>query len=338
MAKVTGLKPGAKYAILGIAIVAILATLKFTVLDKNGGTLNTPTTQTEQTTASNSDVIPASNTTTSTATGDNKFNYVAEEPVGGVARGVVEVGSTGFNAFVIEADANKNYKVTYKEFGKSLAKEGLATTEDIKTGLKNYIATIAEHGVNGRNIHFVVSSGAQQSPNTKVFTDELSKQGYVVNKVTPEQEAIYAFKATVPKQFQENSYVVDLGGGNTKISWIENGKIKTAGDMPGAKYHQDGKTDADVYAQVKALASKVPSDKRTVCFIIGGVPYALAKQAGITDRYVKLNGPDAYSATSKKETAGLNIYKAIKDGTNTDTFVFDNDANFTIGYLLSLSK
>lgn len=36
--------------------------------------------------------------------------------------------------------------------------------------------------------------------------------------------------------------------------------------------------------------------------------------------------------------AGLNIYKAIADATGTDTFVFDWDANFTIGFLLGLRK
>jgi hypothetical protein len=34
----------------------------------------------------------------------------------------------------------------------------------------------------------------------------------------------------------------------------------------------------------------------------------------------------------------VNIYKAIKDATGTDQFVFDWDANFTIGFLLDLPK
>ena len=36
--------------------------------------------------------------------------------------------------------------------------------------------------------------------------------------------------------------------------------------------------------------------------------------------------------------SGLNIYKGIVETTKTDTFVFDWDANFTIGFLLSLNK
>jgi hypothetical protein len=51
-----------------------------------------------------------------------------------------------------------------------------------------------------------------------------------------------------------------------------------------------------------------------------------------------LNAPASYKAVDKKMAAGLNIYKALVDATNTDTFVFDWDANFTIGFLLSLNK
>jgi hypothetical protein len=45
-----------------------------------------------------------------------------------------------------------------------------------------------------------------------------------------------------------------------------------------------------------------------------------------------------YKAADKKMGSGLNIYKAITDATNTDTFVFDWDSNFTIGFLLGLRK
>jgi hypothetical protein len=51
-----------------------------------------------------------------------------------------------------------------------------------------------------------------------------------------------------------------------------------------------------------------------------------------------LKAPQDYKAADKKMGAGLNIYKGLVDATQTDTFVFDWDANFTIGFLLSLRK
>jgi hypothetical protein len=74
-----------------------------------------------------------------------------------------------------------------------------------------------------------------------------------------------------------------------------------------------------------------------VCFIIGGVPHSLAGQHRQgEERYTVLKAPQHYQATDKKIASGLNIYKAIVDGTQTETFVFDWDANFSIGFLLSL--
>jgi hypothetical protein len=117
----------------------------------------------------------------------------------------------------------------------------------------------------------------------------LRKLGYVVNKVTAEQEGKYALKATVPPSFAENSFLVDIGSGNTKVSWNENGNLRAL-ELPGAKYYEPGTPDDVVYNQVKQKIAAVPDDKRTVCFIIGGVPFTLAnKTRKGQERYTVLN-------------------------------------------------
>ena len=71
--------------------------------------------------------------------------------------------------------------------------------------------------------------------------------------------------------------------------------------------------------------------------MIGGTPYDLAKQHRKgEERYTVLKSPDSYAADKPKTKSGLNIYKAIADATGCDTFVFDWDANFSIGFLLQL--
>jgi hypothetical protein len=162
--------------------------------------------------------------------------------------------------------------------------------------------------------------------------------GYVVNNVTPEQEARFAFRASVPPPFADNSFMVDIGSGNTKVSWEEGGAIRTL-ELPGSKYYDRGTTDEDAYAQVKAGMAKVPQDKRNVCFIIGGVPFMMANQhRKEEERYTVLREPQSYRPKDKRMASGINIYRATADATGTDTFVFDWDANFTIGFLLSLRK
>jgi hypothetical protein len=235
-------------------------------------------------------------------------------------------------------DRQKRWEIVSKDFGESLAYEGLATTADIRAGLKKYLSAMFDKGVANKNMHFVISSGAQKAPKTASISNELKKMGYVVNNVTAEQEGKMGFSATVPPAFADNSFLVDIGSGNTKISWQENGRLQSI-ELPGAKYYEKGTADEQVYNQVKTLAAKVPENKRNVGFILGGVPFTLAKQHRKgEERYTVLKAPAAYKAADKKMASGLTIYKGLAEATGTDTFVFDWDANFTIGFLLSLNQ
>jgi hypothetical protein len=115
------------------------------------------------------------------------------------------------------------------------------------------------------------------------------------------------------------------------------GTALKAMELPGAKYYEKGLKDEAVYADVKSKAATIPNNKREVCFILGGVPFELAsKTRQGEERYTVLNAPGTYRADKQKVASGLNIYKALVDATGCDTFVFDWDANFTIGFLLGL--
>lgn len=261
-----------------------------------------------------------------------------EVPINGIYKGVVEVGASGFNAFVVNIDANKNWELVYKEFGKSLAYEGFLTTEDVKHTLKDYISTIAEKGVAGRNIHFVVSSGALKNPKTELVMQSISKMGYVVNKVDPTKEGQYALKALLPKEYKENSFIVDIGSGNTKISWYDSNSKLNSIECAGAKYYENSTPDDVVYLEISNALNKIPSNLKHNCFIIGGVPFKLASESrNGEERYTYLKNPDEYSAgTDVKKKSGLNIYRAIYDK-GSQNIIFDWDANFTVGFLISIN-
>ena len=326
-----------------IIIVLIIAALAYFAFRPRMSELRKEN-STELSNTSGNRVNDTPNTKNSTSTtGDAKseereFNYTPEKPQNATLRGVVELGATGFNSFVINMDNQKRWEIVSKDFGESLAYEGLATTEDIRAGLKKYIAGMFDKGVAKNNIHFVISSGAQKEPKTTIISNELKKMGYIVNNVNPDQEAKLGLKSTIPPPFIDNSFMVDIGSGNTKVSWDENGSLKTI-ELPGAKYYEKGTSDEEVYNTIKTQLGKIPEGKRNVGFIIGGVPFTLAKQHRKgEERYTVLKAPAAYKVADKKMGSGLNIYKGLVDATQTDTFVFDWDANFTIGFLLSLRK
>jgi hypothetical protein len=294
---------------------------------------NTTTGNSDNKTTSTNQKIPTASSQART------FNYSPEVPVNPTMKGVIEVGATGFNSFVVNIDKEKRWQIVSKDFGKSFVYEGMATTEDIRKGLRDYIANMGDKGVMSKNIHFVISSGAMKEPKTSIISSELKKMGFVVNTVTAEQEGKLALKSVLPKAYYDNSFVVDIGSGNTKISYPTFGTTTIAYEGPGAKYYEKGMADADAYAEIKTQAMKIPNSKREVCFIIGGVPFELAKAIKVGEqRYTVLNDPSAYTfaADKKKVLCGLNIYKALKEATKCDTFVFDWDANFSIGFLLGL--
>jgi hypothetical protein len=265
------------------------------------------------------------------------FDFVAPEPEGGKLKGVVELGASGFNSFIIKVDGQKNWKLQKSEFGNSLVIENMATDDDIRIGLKKYIAGMLDYGVNGREIHFVVSSGALKADVTQKIINVLKSMGYVVNTVTPEQEGRLGMKSALPRQFESNSFFCDIGSGNTKVAWTEGGNTRSF-ESYGAKYFQNNTSDDVVANDINSKSAQIPAGKRSTCFIIGGAPFDMAK--GIRngkERYTVLNAPDAYKVDNAKAKAGVNIYRALANATGCERFVFDWDANFTIGFLLGMN-
>ena len=288
--------------------------------------------------AESSNSATDSQSSSSTSDGGQKpiFEYTPPGPVAGKLKGVVELGASGFNSFIIRIDANKNWKQERAEFGNSLVMENMASDDDIRIGLKKYIGGMLDYGVSGKDIHFVVSSGALKSEGTQKIINVLKSLKYFVNTVTPEKEGQLGLKCVQPTKFADNSFVADIGSGNTKISWKEGSKISSV-ETYGAKYFEKGTTDETVSTEVQAKAKQIPSDKRNLCFIIGGVPFELAKKVRSgKERYTVLDAPTAYKLDNAKSKAGLNIYKSIAETTGCKQFVFDWESNFTIGFLLDL--
>jgi hypothetical protein len=307
-------------------------------LGSGASTTSTPTEVSTPTNTSNDAPAPTAQSTAPAAPAGNRmpFTYTPPVPSGGKLKGVVELGATGFNSFVVRIDASKNWDLEKAEFGASLIKENMATEDDIKKGLRQYINGMMEYGVGPKDIHFVVSSGAVKEEGTQKIISALKSMNYYVNTVTPEQEAKLAYRAATPRGYESRAFVVDIGSGNSKISWMEGGNLKGV-ESYGSKYFQNGADATTVYNDVSQKARSVPGFARPLCFIIGGVPFEMAKKIRNGDeRYTVLLSPQDFKAEGEKQKAGANIYKAVADATGCKQFVFDWDANFTIGFLLNM--
>ena len=264
------------------------------------------------------------------------FRYVPPTPVGGKLKGVVELGSYGFNSFIIKMDEQREWELKNAEYGVNT----IYNTNDAKSiihALKEYISHMESFGVLDREIHFIVSSGAIKEPKVQSLTRIIRETGYVVNIATPKQEARYALRGILPNIFKKSAFVVDIGSGNTKIAWEEGKEIHTL-ETAGAQYLQRGISDEEAVQDVAQLASLIPQEYRGKCFIIGGVPYEMAKQYRKNkERYTVLRHPVNYHFGDKRMDSGVNIYKTIRETTGCERFVFDWNGNFAIGFLLSLN-
>jgi len=270
------------------------------------------------------------------------FSYSPKKPVNGKLLGVVELGAAGFNSFIINIDKDLNWQTVKKEFGTSLIVEGMTNTDLVNQKLRDYIEKITAFGLSKKDIHFVVSSGASKEEITLLISKELEKIGFQVNNVTLEEEGIYALQSILPKKFEKDSFLVDIGSGSTKISYYNSNGLPITLETHGAKYYQKGIENEDVFNTVKDLVIKVPIEKRKQCFMVGGVPYRLAKSLRKgEERYTVLNTrkiENSVKKEKKKVKCGVEIYKAIQEGAMPETIVFDWDANFTIGFLIEKNK
>lgn len=265
----------------------------------------------------------------------NAFPYAPPKPIKGALYGLVELGGSGFNSFIIEKDNADRWKLIKSEYGESKIIENEMDPMEIRNGLKSYVDVMLEKGVAKDRIFFIQSSTASMDEKVQKLNPILEELGYTVISVDVQKEAMYAFYATMPKEFEDEAYVMDLGSGNTKISWIENDSLIRR-DTYGSKYYQQELSDSAVYKNVYDIISEIPAGNRKKCFIIGGVPYKLASQnQEFAEHYTVLGAADSYAFDDPKLVAGLNIYKAAMDASpEYEGFIFDWYSNFTIGYLL----
>jgi hypothetical protein len=267
------------------------------------------------------------------------FDFMPPAPQKGTLYGVIELGASTFNSFVVRMDDKKNWQLVLPpEIGSSLISDHMASEEDIKNGLKNYIQKIANAGVSGKNTHFVISSSAKEEETVQKIMTSIRDMGFLVNTVTAEQEAKHAFRATVPKEYKEKAFVLDMGSANTNLAYLQADKLVTLSSY-GSKYFQKAVPDTAVYNTFRRLADSIPSNRTEYCFVIGAAPAELAMRTSKDQaRYTVLQLPSNYQANGDTQKAGLNIYKAVADATGCKKFVFDSASNFTIGFVQGLKK
>lgn len=270
----------------------------------------------------------------SDATFVSSFDFQPAAPQNGKLLGIIELSFSGFNSFIVEIDDQDRWSLDKAVYGESYVAQGGITLEHVLSSIESYKSEMVKLGLDENDINLVASSSAFENEKVKKIADQLRTRNIGLISVTLEQEATYAFHATVPKNLSDRSYLIDIGSGSSKISWMENNEVMAIKTY-GSKYHLQGVADLEVYHALKEAVAQVPNQNKSLCFLVGGAAFKLATSTDArAGRYTILEHPDQY--LNQQEPSGLNIYNAIYSEA-TYNYIFDWDANFTIGILMSVN-
>jgi len=241
--------------------------------------------------------------------------------------GGVEVGSKGVKALAYEIKLGDGELYDLKEIYRGninttiisgVKETGRFSPEGIEDTVKAVAELLAElkaKGVPKEQIFLVASSAVSGVSNF----DELSakvkeKTGYILKKLSKDEEVLYSIAGAVPEKYYYTSVVLDIGSGNTKIGYVEKTGEKLTVRSVEIPYGtvtltEKAKTlngnfraalkkvlDGEVKPLLKKEFGRYPAFKgRRDVFLLGGIVWAtvsLKKPESVKESYVKISIKD----------------------------------------------
>lgn len=266
------------------------------------------------------------------------FDYQPRKPENGKLYAAIELGSLGLNYFVTEIDTQNRWSLKASSYARSNIIYGVNTTDEILNKILAFKEEISNQGVSNENIHILASSSAIKSNIIDELKTKLLDYNLSIRYITAEDEGYYALTATIPQEFVNESFLVDIGSGNTKLSWIEEDDTLSI-DIHGSKYFLGDVHDTTVFREVRDAILEIPEKNRNLCFMLGGMIYEFEKDMveQSNKRYFILKSPSDYPTNNEKLKAANIIYNALYLEP-TYSYIFDSQSTFSIGYLLDLEK
>jgi exopolyphosphatase/pppGpp-phosphohydrolase len=146
--------------------------------------------------------------------------------------GGIEIGSKGVKITVLDIKNAKKGEFELKDFwtentaiAKGISTDGILFKEDIEKTtqivLKNYTKLLTEYKISDSKIFIIASSGVGMAKNVKDLSDAIEKYTKKeVGTITMDMEAKLLVKGGIPANRYLNSFIIDIGGGNTKGGFV----------------------------------------------------------------------------------------------------------------------
>lgn len=157
------------------------------------------------------------------------FFFLCHTALFGEQYGTIEIGGKGVKAYVIEIDHNLT-KIHYRN-GLNTAPQSGITEQNIMTSkmiehvtsdivvLQNTL--LNEQKIPEHNIFIIASSAINKIKNKPELERNVqSHTHHPLHFIDEKEESTFAFYGSIPTAQWENSSMIDIGGGNTKVAWI----------------------------------------------------------------------------------------------------------------------
>lgn len=141
--------------------------------------------------------------------------------------GVIEVGSSGIKALVVEQTPNDpegSPMRTLKQYDpvdKNAFTVDAAASGRVSEAVKRIHQEMQDEFKLPKGHFFVVGSSGLPAEVRRVLTDTIYDEGVKMDFITPEMEARYEFQGIVPRGRYPEVVLVDIGSGNTKGGYVE---------------------------------------------------------------------------------------------------------------------
>ena len=221
--------------------------------------------------------------------------------IGAEHYGAIEIGGKGVKAYVIDIDANLT-KMTYRNGLNTSPQSGISeqylmnssmikqVTSDIVV-LKN--ALLNEQKVSEDHLFIIASSAINKIKNRpELETSIKNSTRLTLHFIDESEESRFAFYGSVPKDQWNKASMIDIGGGNTKVAWMDSNHTIDFFEVPlGTVSTTQNAHALDTNASFeqkclriinKELSSIKSFENKETLFASGGIFWATA--------YLKTNG------------------------------------------------
>ncbi|WP_263833840.1 Ppx/GppA phosphatase family protein [Sulfurospirillum oryzae] len=158
------------------------------------------------------------------------FILVCYTTLFGVERyGAIEIGGKGVKGYVVEIDHNLA-TIHYRNSFNTAPQSGINSNFFISQEMINLVSEDVAHLktllVKDQNISeneiFIIASSALNKIHNKAELEKgiAHKTNSKLFFIDEREESMYAFYGSVPKAQWNSSSMIDIGGGNTKVAWI----------------------------------------------------------------------------------------------------------------------